>query len=141
MGALKYIVSFVFAFFWVSSAYSSDVGWQSVAKNNTSKLSSYLDNKDCVAARSTLLKNGWLPFPTFQGEAFNRDAPMFEEVEDMFIKYPELEHCFSTGAGTCSAGYKKGKFLLKVEYGSAEGGFGFEEKICQANAYKVVTRD
>lgn len=124
-----------------SSAYSSNHQWQPVTKKDTGKLNSYLKNKDCVLARTTLLKNGWLPFPAYQGKAFNRDAPMFEEVEEIFIKYPELEHCFSTGAGTCSAGYKKGNFLLKVEYGSAEGGFGFEEKICQANAYKVTTKD
>lgn len=138
---LKYIMGFLLTFFLFGSAYSSEPQWQSVTNKNSSKLNSYLKNKDCVSARNTLVKNGWTPFPAFEGKALNRNMPMFKEVQNIFKKYPELEHCFSTGTGFCYAGYKKGKFLLTVEYGSAEGGYDFERKHCQANSYKVISKD
>lgn len=138
---LKYITGFLLTFFLISSAFSSDTEWQPVKKSNTSKISSYLNNKSCVSARKTLLKNDWTPFPAFEGKAMNRNMPMFKEAKDIFRKYPELEHCYSTGTGSCFAGYKKGKFLLTVEYGSAEGGYDFEEKHCQASSYKISLKD
>lgn len=134
-------MGFLLMFFIASSAYSGEPQWQPVTKKNTSKLNSYLEKKDCVSARNNLVRNGWTPFPALNGKDFNREMPMFKEAKNMFIKYPELEHCFSTGTGSCTAGYKKGKFMLTVEYGSAEGGYDFEKKHCQANAYKISIKN
>lgn len=135
---MKRFITVIASLIVINTAFANN-NWMPVNKNNSSKISKYLLNKNCIGARNTLIKNGWQPFPAFEGKKFNRDSGPFGMNDDLFIRYPELEHCSPTGFGSCIAGYKKNKFHLTVQYDGAEGGeeFNSKNKYCTANAYMI----
>lgn len=132
---MKKLTTVLTIVFLSSNALAND--WHNVNKSNKSKINSYLVNKNCVAATKAIKRNGWSPFTYLDKQKFNRDSGLFGSNDSLFVKYPELEMCYSTGEGACYAGYRKGKYQLTVKYSSAEGGAEFESKFCNPDSYKI----